>query len=315
MKELHCPYCDSKHIAPWGFKNPITGESMRFRCRECNRTFVKYPINRKSYARDEEIKQEILKRTVKKSVSSGFQAVALFDSHLLPNVTPHVSHELAMQYVIDTKPELIVYGGDLLDFSCISSWNKNRPLLIENQRYDEAIEMGRKEMGRLRKACPNSKIVFIEGNHEDRVARWVEAIPALEGKVNFIEDMKFADEGIEAIPFGGVYKHGHLAYLHGVYYNKYYARSTLEQMGDNCIFGHAHKMQIWTQRLHFDTEPHIAIGCPCLTDVDPAWKRGKPTNFLNGFAIIEYKNDSDFSAYIAVIINGSFTYGGHTWSI
>jgi len=319
VEDLKCPYCNTdEYVRPWGFKNPITGESIRLRCQACNRTFVKYPINRKPYAKDmgtEKASIGIIPEVkVTQTVSAGLRAVALFDSHLLSNVRPHVSHELAMQYVIDTKPNLIIYGGDLLDFNCISFWNRNRPLLNENQRYHESIEKGRREMGRLRKACPDAEMVFIEGNHEDRVARWVESIPALEGKVNFIKDMGFKDEGITAIPFGGIYKRGHLSYLHGIYYNKYYARTTLENLGESCVFGHAHKYQVWTQRLHFDKQPHIAVGLPCLTDLDPAWKRGTPTNFVNGFGIIEYKNDTDFNVYVPIIINGSFSYAGRTWS-
>jgi len=241
--------------------------------------------------------------------------VALFDAHLEPQVQNHPSFEIAMRMVEDLKPSIIVVGGDWLELGSLSAWDQKKRYLMEGRRYDREIKQGVAELQRLRDYCPNARIIFFEGNHEYRLPRYLEENSEMVGKLDVKRDLELDDLGVEWVPFNQVVKIGKLSYLHGLFYNIYYARSTLQSIGESCLFGHAHKSQTYVQRLHNDKTPNIAQGIGCLCSVDPQWKRGLPTNFVNSFAIVEYRPGGYFNTHEIFVVNGQASYGGETWSV
>jgi len=79
------------------------------------------------------------------------------------------------------------------------------------------------------------------------------------------------------------------------------------------ITQNSHKSQHYSQRLHLKRVPHAAYGIGCLCNVDPSWKNKMPTNFINSFAIVEYRANGNFNVHETMIIDGEFSYDRHTW--
>jgi hypothetical protein len=77
--------------------------------------------------------------------------------------------------------------GDLIDFSVISSHNIGNLREVENGRILEeyrcadAILTQHEQI--IRKANPKAKMVLLEGNHEYRIERYINAHPELEGMI------------------------------------------------------------------------------------------------------------------------------------
>ena len=241
--------------------------------------------------------------------------VALFDAHLDPLETINSSFILAKQFTIDMQPDIIVLGGDWGDFSSLSAWDQKKNLLMEGKRYLLEIEMYKMHLRELRDKCPNSKMIFLCGNHEYRVARYLEDHANMEGLLDVEKDLEIGQMDMQWVPFNKIIQIGKLSFLHGIFYNKYFARSTLESIGGSCIFGHAHKSQTYTQRLHMDQQPNIACGIGCLNSLDPGWKRGMPTNFVNSFAYIDIRDDGGFNIHELIVIRDQFSFGGKTWRV
>lgn len=251
-------------------------------------------------------------------LSVGATVVALFDAHLEPGKA-HPAYRIARQFTLDMQPTHLIIGGDFSEVGSLSAWQRPGHIELEGKRYASDVMQVRQELDDFEYSLPDTQIIYIGGNHEDRVRRYIEKCPQLEGKLDWARDVGLEERGISWYPYNdyeqNCFRLGELLYLHGTFYNKYYARTTLESIGDNCVFGHAHKSQHWTQRLKARQRPHAAWGVGCLCDVNPEWKRGKPTDFVNSFAYIEYRKDKTFNLHELFIINGALIFDGHVWSV
>ena len=115
------------------------------------------------------------------------------DTQTKPGVpTDHL--RAASNYIIDKKPEVIIHLGDHFDLPSLSGYDKNTRK-IEGARYSKDIEAGIKAMevfqkpfddynrGRRNKYLPRK--IFLIGNHEERIARHVNANPALHETLSY----------------------------------------------------------------------------------------------------------------------------------
>ena len=305
IPDIRCPKCGHNDIGPW------TKTPKRYICRKCFHTF-QHKIEPISQGWDVTQIDPPLDVSVIKTDKT---LVALFDAHLEPQVQNHPSFEIGMRFVQDLEPDIIVVGGDWMEMGSLSAWDRKKRYLIEGKRYSLEIEQGWTELARLREFCPDARIIFFEGNHEYRTPRYLEEHAEMVGQLDVQKDLKLDDMGIEWVGFNKMIKIGKLNFLHGIFYNIYYARSTLQAVGESCLFGHAHKSQVWTQQLQVQQKPHIAQGIGCLCTINPTWKRGMPTNFINSFAIVEFRANGDFNIQEVIVADGAASHGGRTWQI
>lgn len=239
--------------------------------------------------------------------------IGLFDPHLEYGTPHHPSYLLAKEMVKAIKPDILILGGDFLEMGCFSHWNKKKPLLTEGLRWRGDVEMAWREFDDLCMYAPRRE--FIMGNHEDWLYRYLEMSPELEGFMNFEEMLQLKDYGFGLTLVNQVLTIGKLNFLHGWYHNKYHARKHLEFMGGHTFYGHTHDHQTYVQPVRAKREPHMAMSCGCLTDLDPIFMRNKPTNHVNGFGLWEVRSNGDFNAYFISIFEQQCSYGLQTWEL
>lgn len=245
---------------------------------------------------------------------SFYRAVGLPDCHLSGDDKDlHPAYLVARQYVLDIKPEVLVFMGDMGEFESMSSWNKKAPLKAEGKRYWSDVWAVSDELQLYRHYLPDTRMIYLCGNHEQRVQWYVEKNPEMEGFIDLPTDLGLVDLGIEWVRFNDYIDIGELAWTHGWYWNKYHANKTLIEFGGNVIYGHVHHFQMECRNLHFGKKQHIAQSLGCLTHRYPSWKGGKPTRFQNGFGTVEYREDGTFNINPHLIWKGEFSYGGRTW--
>jgi UDP-2,3-diacylglucosamine pyrophosphatase LpxH len=92
------------------------------------------------------------------------------DLHLLPN-TPRPMVDLVLDAFEDVGIDRLIINGDLLDFININLHGPKHPDVISTLE-DEIIE-GREFLEELRARFPDIHIVFLFGNHEDRLDRFI----------------------------------------------------------------------------------------------------------------------------------------------
>jgi hypothetical protein len=88
------------------------------------------------------------------------------------------ARSLALQIVSDFAPDLLICGSDGVDFYSISKFDKDpkRPFLLQDE-----INAWRAGMREWIDAAPAARKVFIPGNHEDRLRRYIWRHPEMAG--------------------------------------------------------------------------------------------------------------------------------------
>lgn len=111
--------------------------------------------------------------------------------------------EALNKYILAKRPEYVVIGGDLWDMPSLSSWDKGKKSAwgkFVKDDWEIGVELVAVLMDGWKAAHYNPICVFTEGNHEDRIRRYVEENGELEGwmpcPLEFMEAM-----GWEAYPF------------------------------------------------------------------------------------------------------------------
>jgi hypothetical protein len=226
-----------------------------------------------------------------------------------------IAISIILQIATTLQPDRIIILGDLVD---LAQWSKN---FCKSPEFywatQPALEDAYWVLAALRKLCPNSKIILIEGNHDVRLPRYVQA--------NMIEACELTAIGCEFpclslphllslkdlhIEWVGGYANGSaiyspypwIQYLHGNI-----ARTpglTAKVMVENSIqwrvFGHIHRCEI-ASRSFAGNPPISAISFGCLCHTDGRVPGSSPGHqWQKRFGIISH-DDSAESVNIEII--------------
>jgi hypothetical protein len=177
------------------------------------------------------------------------------DTQVKPGV-PLDHLRAAGNYIVEKQPDTIIHLGDHFDMHSLSSYDKGTKN-AEGARYQEDIYAGlagmEAFMGPLNKLRAkqkrnkvrqyNPRMVFLLGNHENRIERHVNANPELEGKLGY-KDLKLEKFGWEVHEFRKPVQIDGVWYAH-YFYNPMTGRSyggrihtRLQNLGFSFTMGH-----------------------------------------------------------------------------
>jgi predicted phosphodiesterase len=192
-----------------------------------------------------------------------------------------------------------IYLGDILSFDCISSHNIGNLRAVEGTRiladYDKAAALLDRHAAILRKKNKNCKIIFIEGNHEHRITRYIDAHPQMEGMVEVPIALELKRRGIVWVPYwseGEVYKVGAATFIHGRYVNNGHAKKHVTNYGCSVFYGHTHSIDSYSLP-RYEPGSHIgqSLGCLCLPQ---KYMRGAPDKWHQAIALFQFGADGNF---------------------
>lgn len=230
--------------------------------------------------------------------------VILPDVHI--NTTVPKPYQVVKNFIKLYKPDEIVLLGDYMDVQSLSAWDMDKRKLMEGRRYKKEVEVTNKELDFLQKHSKN--ITYIEGNHENRVERYIEKNPEMEGLLEIKDCLNLDERGIKYVEMNKLYKVGHCYLTHGLYTNKYHASKHLTSLGCNIIYGHTHRPDISSMIMKMQ-KPIMAWGLGCLCDKEPDYLRGRPSNWVDQFAIMEFETKTgEFTVLPINIVNNKFIY-------
>lgn len=126
----------------------------------------------------------------------------------------------AGEYIADKRPDTIVCLGDFADMPSLSSYDRGKAS-AECKRYKFDVEAAHKGMELLMSPivkCEDyhPRLVLTIGNHEDRITRFGDDNPALDGHVS-IDDLGYQAWGWEVVPYRQVIKIDGINYAHFFY--------------------------------------------------------------------------------------------------
>lgn len=261
------------------------------------------------------VKELAGKASTEKATASGsgtYRVASLWDVHV-PEADAF-AFRAVLDFLADHQPDHIVLGGDFLELESCSmhGGNPNPRALVDE------IKAGQKAIQRLRDACPNACLTYLEGNHETRLGRAVvSSIPTLDGALDLPSLLHLAEQGIEWVPYRTLWNPhinatpGKLAYTHGEWTNLHHAAKHLQMYGVSVRYGHTHRPQVHS-RGFADGRVSIAIGSPCLRTLDPSWA-GPHNGWLHGFGWDEFLPDGSFTASNVVMAKRRFAWAGKVY--
>jgi hypothetical protein len=242
------------------------------------------------------------------------RAIYFADRHLVHDEEPHWSWELFLKFVKDFKPDILVDGGDHLDLPYISSFNKEKLLLLEGKRLKEDFDALSDELAILRQSC--DRMLFLEGNHEERLKRAIEKQPLLQGMAELESNIDFKGLDIEYYPLlKQPVKIGKLHFLHGSYTGLHHAKKHLLKFMGNLCYGHVHEFQSYYQGIPLRNDEMGANSIGILSSKNPDYLKGKPAHWQNGFAVIYFTDKGYYNLYPIIMTKRKFIFEGKEYAV
>ncbi len=208
------------------------------------------------------------------------------------------------------EPNYLFLVGDVIDFYSISSFDKD-PLRINNLQSD--IDEAHDVLKNIRSYLPKSKIIFLEGNHEIRLKRYLWKHPEIASlKALSMENLLNLNKlNISYIPSQKTYSFHKFLIEHGDIVRKhsgYTARAQMEKRGISGLSGHSHRLSTHYLTNMGGNFVWAENGCLCQMDCD--YIIGQP-NWQQGFSIGYFKKGLQrFSLEQISIIHNKCVYAG-----
>ncbi len=210
----------------------------------------------------------------------------------------------------------VVLGGDQLDNQEVSRHTKGQPGLRNRAGYFRNTSSFDREILRPVEALlpKRAERIWIVGNHCDWENDLVAESPELDG-IQRPQQLRLMERGWLVVKCGDTFRHGKLEFLHGDQLSgQYHARKCVDTYCTSVLYGHFHSLQAYTRILPNNrSQRWVAYCSPIMGALDPAYLKGKPTGWVNGFSIVEFRGRGNFNVFPVVVTEGEFSYGGRTY--
>jgi predicted phosphodiesterase len=214
-----------------------------------------------------------------------------------------------LRYVRDAKPDVVLLNGDILDMALISSHNKGNLRAIEGRFIRQEYDRGERFLDDLQKAAGGASVIWVEGNHEYRVERWLNEYPQLRGVMEIPRQLNLGPRGIRWVPSWSrteIISAGKANFVHGLYSGMHHARKMVDAFESNIFYGHTHDVQCHAKIAVGDDNTKIAHSLGCLCNYQQSYLKGRPTNWQQAFAVFHFRNDGYFNYFVPLIFGHKF---------
>lgn len=189
---------------------------------------------------------------------------------------------LSVEAARTLQPDILVVGGDLVDFYALSKFD-NPQKRKANVQFD--LDGARQTLADYRQAAPSAAIHYLYGNHEMRLAKYMERRAPELSDVRSLEltsllglqDLKIIPRG-----YGDSVDIGDLRFVHGSRIRKWGGMSAVAQSdseGRSIAMGHSHRLAHISVRRGTTLLRNYESGCLCLLrqpylESPPDWQLG-----------------------------------------
>lgn len=202
--------------------------------------------------------------------------IALGDIHF-PFSNPSSLDE-TINFISDYCPEYIILLGDIVDCYSLSRFDKEpRRILSLQKEFDLANEF----LAKLKQVSPKSQIIYIEGNHERRLQKYLDSHPEISSIRSLTIPLLLGLDTLD-IPYVKNFTLGDMYFTHGEVVRKYSgqsARGELEKNDVSGCSGHTHRLSHYFKTTTHRDLQWVEAGCLCslnpvYLDTKPDWQNG-----------------------------------------
>lgn len=249
------------------------------------------------------ITPDLAPRELPESWSQGYTPYSVEDKGTwLVLCDPHIPHhdkrtlELAVQEAKSRKVSGVLLNGDVLDCGAVSHHARD----IEAERLQDELKAGEQFISWLRWRLPACRIIYKEGNHENRLPRYICSRAPELVSLNALQVpslLRLANYGVEWVADKRPVTLGRLPVLHGHEFGGGSggvnpARWLFLRTVSTAMCGHFHRSSQYDER-SLDGRLHgtWSVGCSC--HIHPRWL---PLNkWGHGFAFVEIHDGDHFT--------------------
>ena len=171
--------------------------------------------------------------------------------------------EIAYQIITDIQPDTIVLMGDMVDMYAISSFSRDPKRSLQLQNELDATNEVLKQID----ALTDATVIYLEGNHEQRLQRYLRLRPELHDLASLKLERLL---GLDTLGWQikSEYKSGDLLFVHGRYISKHSAYSIKRELEARAfqvsmLMGHTHRIGNYNITGYKSVSRGYEIGCLC----------------------------------------------------
>ena len=223
----------------------------------------------------------------------------------------------ALKVIEAVKPTYFLNLGDIVEGDSVSAWKwkrkKRPPLEYQLPEIIEELKLINEGFDRIDEVLDKVKCkkrVFAQGNHEIWFDNFVDEHPYLPEYKSY-EALKIKERGYDWHPYGKIFKVNDSklhAYHGGHYMGLNHAKSHVQNLGVNVIYGHTHD-NIKSVVTHMDG-PKMAQSMGCLCKMEKSFLKNRQTNWTHNVGIVDFYDDGLYNLIVLNIIDGKPTYNG-----
>lgn len=197
--------------------------------------------------------------------------------------------------------------GDNYDLNVISDHNRGKPKLVEGQRIEDDYRAG-SALLRQHYIAMGQPLNFdlLEGNHEYRAKRYIDAHPELEKLVNLERHLPSFVRYTKSWSEHKLRTIGKATFIHGIGTSSGQCAAALRDYGTTVFMGHSHGRTLVSMRYHGPDSTKIAESLPCLCEYNQPYLNKKPTAWQQGFTVFNFWPDGRFNYYVISAFDHSF---------
>ena len=241
-------------------------------------------------------------------MTTGLKVAFIGDTHADPNHDRTLKRFTHLgRFLAPEDCDIICQVGDWFDMPSITE-HRGR-LEREGDRYALDIEVGNQALSQFvapfykrKRKLPH--FVFLVGNHEYRIERYVQQYPALAGKVG-LHDFAFSKYNWETVPFGRYRNIGGFYCTHHILGKTGRAVSlgpTFTKRGVSMVVGHSHELHHITLPRQDGYTHALDVGAMTRKDYASAedWSAPNAHATWRGIHIMEGVANGDYRRYTQV---------------
>lgn len=208
-------------------------------------------------------------------------------------------------------PDEVILNGDIVECGGFLAAHHTLGYVAQTAySWQDDIAAGNWLLDEIQKAAPRAVIHFIEGNHEDRVERWiVDQTMRHSRDAEFLRELispstllRLKERGVnyyrrgihhvQGLPPGWI-KLGNIFFVHELGGGKNAASAAVGRTAGNVVYAHTHQEDSATLVL-----PAVGLvkawnpGCLCARQ--PLWRHSNPTGWSHGYAVQFVSSSGEF---------------------
>jgi len=232
------------------------------------------------------------------------------------------------KFIVDKQPTHILIMGDFLTLDCLSFWDKDKRRKMEGKRYVDEVESANQAMDiifndvelynrsqvRHKKKQYKPELIYLMGNHEDRLDRYLDYNPTMAGMIGIEKDLDLIGRGFTIIPYR------EYTYINGIAFTHIPFNGAAPISGinicrkaqmvtvDSIVFAHTHNKNEDNIKRHGQTQLQQVFNCGCYFEEIDDYMHGRMENYWKGVCLLKNYKPGAFSKeeYSLDELNGTY---------